>query len=134
MNARAILFLGSALLATGVLASDRYEQKADELARFERYAGEPVREIRNFKLTNSEVLSPTRIAVWGRPGEVYLFSLSPPCTELEWGRAIGLKTNLGVVRANSDYVLARSQYCWIETIQKVDERAVMADRRAASRD
>jgi hypothetical protein len=125
--------LGLGLLILPLLALNQAsanEKEAQELARFEQFAGEPVTEVRDFHLSHFEVLDHTSLAVWGRPGQVYLFDLSPPCTELQWARAIALRSTFNNLHVGQDYVVARGQRCYINAIRPIDEPAMRAARKA----
>jgi hypothetical protein len=127
------LLIPTLFAAAAAQAYDQAEQRATELARFERFAGDPVTEVQHFDFRHFEVLGRTTMAVWGRPGQVYLLTLTPPCTELQWANAVALRTSFDNLHVGHDYVIARGQRCFLDSIRPVDEPALQASRKTESK-
>lgn len=57
----------------------------------------------------------------------YLLTLQSPCINLDYALAVGLTSTSGDINARMDYVkYDHGRQCKIETIQKVDYKAVRA--------
>ena len=122
------LILASAAAASAA-ASDAStsEREAQNLARYEPYAGAPIGRIDNFDLLRYEMVGPSYVLVWSkRPGDVFLLSFREPCRELESAQALALRTSSRTLRAGIDFVEARGRSCFIEQIRPIDERAMRA--------
>ncbi|WP_266170582.1 DUF6491 family protein [Dyella subtropica] len=132
-----------AVLATSLAAcaSVPYAQRmSDRQAAYAAAAGEPVRSFRFFELYSWEPLGNSQLAVYTRPNQAWLLSVSGPCPDLEFTNAIGLTSNMSEVSINFDKVLTgRTFPCTISQIRPIDVakmRAVEHEQRkieAASR-
>ena len=71
---------------------------AEKLARFERYAGEPVELVRNYRLYRWQPLGREELAIWSNPKDVYLVRVHGPCSGLDFAKTIGTTTRGGVRR------------------------------------
>ncbi|HEY3521042.1 MAG TPA: DUF6491 family protein [Rhodanobacteraceae bacterium] len=127
----------SAMLAASAWAGQSPKQRdANALASFERYAAPPQRSMHYFRLDNFQYLGKNAqredaIAVWTGVNQVYLLTLEKPCIGLDFAFAIGLTSTSGDVNAGMDYVkYSRNgpQQCRIMTIQKVDYKALRAEK------
>jgi hypothetical protein len=130
----------AATLATCAWAAESPKQRdANALARFERHAGPPQRDMHYFRLDNFQYLGrdakgQDAIAVWTGVNQVYLLTLEKPCIGLDFAFAIGLTSTSGDVNAGMDYVKYNRngpQQCRILQIQKVDYKALRAEQQAA---
>lgn len=72
---------------------------------------------------------PTHAVVWTTPFEAYRLSLLGPCFELQNAPIIALTSNNGIVTAGLNSVLVRGDRCTIQTIEKLDARAIRAARK-----
>ena len=72
---------------------------------------------------------PTHAVVWTTPFEAYRLTLLGPCFELQHAPIIGLTSNGGTVTAGLDSVLVRGDRCTIQTIEKLDAKAIRAARK-----
>lgn len=72
---------------------------------------------------------PTHAVVWTTPFEAYRLTLLGPCFELQHAPIIALTSNGGTVTAGFDSVLVRGDRCTIQTIEKLDGRALRAARK-----
>lgn len=106
------------------------ERRAERLASFLQYAGDPVAEIRGFTLTRFEVVGPSSVVFWVRVSEIYLVTVQPHCPELEWANRIGVRQSMNVLRARFDAVTVRGIDCRIREIRPVDGERWRASQRA----
>ncbi|HJU26110.1 MAG TPA: DUF6491 family protein [Rhodanobacteraceae bacterium] len=132
----------SIMLATGAWAAQSSnDRNAQELARFERYAAPPQDSMHYFRLDNFQYLGKNAkgeesIAVWTGVNQVYLLALQAPCINLDRPLAIALTSTSGNVHPRMDFVKYGDsgipRQCRIETIRKVDYKAMRAAKEAAS--
>lgn len=130
------LRLAFAALALALLAAcasnPPSERRAQRLAEFLRYAGEPVDEVRTFELNRFEVVGPNELVVWTRVSEAYLLTVQQHCPDLVWAQTIGITTTLNTVQRKFDSVLTGRIPCRIVAIRPIDYRRMRADERAQS--
>ena len=127
MHNRNAILLAAALLAASALAqADTDTTMAHNLALYEKYAGAPVEEIRQFRQDGFQMLGERAIGVWSNPGELYLVEVEP-CGGLDFARAISISSTQRVVSRRFDHVSFEHQRCRIERIRRVDERAMKKD-------
>ncbi|HEX6613921.1 MAG TPA: DUF6491 family protein [Rhodanobacteraceae bacterium] len=133
-------FAVSALAAAAslaALAQSPAQRNARDLALFQRYASPPQESVHyfrtdGFKYLGTNAQGDEAIALWTGVNQVYLLTLQQPCTHLDLARSIALTSTSGNVNARMDFVkYGRGRECRIETIQKVDYRAVRAAMKAA---
>ncbi|MGH8213739.1 MAG: DUF6491 family protein [Rhodanobacteraceae bacterium] len=72
---------------------------------------------------------PGHAVVWTTPFEAYRLTLLGPCFELQHAPIIALTSNGGTVTAGFDSVLVRGDRCTIQTIEKLDAKAIHAARK-----
>lgn len=125
------LGLGGALLPAA--AQSPAQRGVAELTRFERYASPPQDSMHYFRSDGFQYLGPDArgndaVAIWTGVNDVYLIKVWQPCINLEYARGIGLTSTSGSVNARMDDLVFDHQRCRIETIQKVDYRAMKADK------
>src|SRR5581483_1787852 len=72
---------------------------------------------------------PSHAVVWTTPFEAYRLTLLGPCFELQHAPIIALTSNGGTVTAGLDSVLVRGDRCTIQTIEKLDAKAISAARK-----
>lgn len=102
---------------------------AQRLAKFETYAGEPVKQIRYFSPIGWEEVDDDHVILSMRPTEAYLVRLSGPCLDYSNGAAAMLVTNsFGWIQNKFDHVsFGREGFsCRIEEIRPVDVAAMRA--------
>ena len=121
---RTALAVCLALAATSVALADTARVQAENLARFERFAGQPVDSIMYFQQQGWQPLGDTHFALWTGVNKVYLFQVAKPCINLSWANGIGLHAHMHTLRARFDYVQVQGQPCQIESIRPVDYLAM----------
>lgn len=120
-----VMVAGALLPAVG--SADTLETMARNLARFERHAGPPVEEIRNFRMSRWRPLGERELALWAKPGDVYLVRLEGPCIGFEFASTIHVTSTQRVVTQRFDAVEFDRQHCTIRSIQRVDYKALRRD-------
>jgi hypothetical protein len=113
------------------------QRDARDLALFQRYASPPQESVHyfrtdGFKYLGANAQGDEAIALWTGVNQVYLLTLQQPCIHLDLARSIALTSTSGNVNARMDFVkYGRDRECRIETIRKVDYRAVRAAMKGA---
>lgn len=131
-----LILSATALLMLGACATTPQEASADKLARYQSFAGEPVRSIpynasgsRNF-----DIIDETHMVMEVRPKEGYLFSLSGPCLRDKGAPVLSISSQLGQVSTGFDRVSSLSQpgmTCLIREIRPIDLKALREAEKAA---
>ena len=122
----------AAAVCLGAFAQSPTQREAARLALFQSHASPPQRSMHYFRTDGFEYLGKNAqggdaLALWTGVNQVYLLTLQPPCIDLDRPLAIGLTSTSGEVNARMDYVrYDHGRQCKIETIQKVDYKAVKA--------
>jgi hypothetical protein len=116
------------LAATALLAScsaTRTLQQSDaaQHARFQAYAGKPVREFTWLTSHRGRwAIASNQLVAWSNFDRPYLLTVAQPCPNLMLAPAIGITSSLDSVIAGQDHVIAQGIHCGIATIQPVDYR------------
>lgn len=121
---RTALAVALALAGMSIALADTAKVQAENLAKFERFAGKPVDSIVYFQQQGWQPLGDTHFALWTGVNKVYLFQVAKPCVNLSWTNGIGLTPHMHTIRARFDYVQVRGQPCQIESIRPVDYLAM----------
>lgn len=132
--------LAIALFAAAALAGCATTGKLSSSERLELYrahAGAPVRDFQYFGSLNGWTeLGDSALAVWTKPSEAWLLSLSGPCMDLSYAPAIGVTSMMGRVSAKFDRVIVRGGSpgmapipCRIDSIQPLDVKALRASEK-----
>jgi len=112
------------LLFAGTALADTAKVMARNLARFEHYAGKPQGAVTVFQLQGWQPLGADHIAIWTGVNDVYLIKVAKPCINLSWTNSVGINPHMNQLQARFDSIHVRGMPCQIETIQKVDYRAL----------
>lgn len=129
----------AAVLAAVVLSACATAGKlssGEKLALYRSHAGAPVKDFRYYGSLNGWTeLGDSALAVWTRPNEAWLLSLSGPCMDLSFAPAISVTNMMGQVSARFDRVIVHGGGpvghvpCRIETIQPLDVKALRASEK-----
>jgi hypothetical protein len=120
------LFAALTLLPTVVAQADTRATEEKNLARFEKFAGQPVESFDMWDLYKWQSLGPDRLAVWSAVNKVWLLKVSQPCIRLEDTHAIVLTSQMvHKVTTRFDYVNFDAQHCQIQEIRPVDYLAMI---------
>jgi hypothetical protein len=127
---RAVVLASVALVLGACASSAEYRARQDaRLATYEKFAREPVKEIRMYTgLDHWDALAPDRMVVFLGVNRAYLLSLRAPCSGLEFQQAIGISSSNGVIHARFDKVTFEHQICYIDQIRPVDYKALKRER------
>jgi hypothetical protein len=123
-------FLAAMLaLAAFVPAQAMTDTERERLAEYERFAGDPVKDMPFWRLQSYEALGNEAVVVWTGVNKAWLIKVLPPCTDLPWAKAVGLSSTNHRVSAKFDHVVAGRDHCNIASIQPIDDKAVRAARK-----
>jgi Family of unknown function (DUF6491) len=119
--AAAVLF---AISATAAHADTREYEKA-ELARYSKYAMDPVPDFTMFTLWQWQVLAPDKLLLWSTIKDVYLVTVHKSCNRLEWANGLSITQAMQwKVTTKFDFIDFGSQHCKIEEIRPIDYKAM----------
>ncbi len=76
---------------------------------------------------------PDHVVVWTTPFQAYRLTLLGVCFDLQNTPTIALTSNGGTVTAGLDSVLVRHERCTIQTIEKLDAKAIREARKQKRR-
>lgn len=116
--------------ATGASLRD-----AERLALYRQHAGEAVSSFRYFgSISGWSPLGDSALAVWTRPRQAYLLTLSGPCSDLDFAPAITLTHQYRTVYARFDKVVPLGSGrmtipCHIRDIRPLDIAAIRSAQR-----
>lgn len=128
----------AALAAAAMLAgcaTDARMRNADRLALYQQHAGEPVQSFRYVTtISGWTPLGDSAVAIWTRPNQAYLLTLSGPCPELTFAHAISLTHQFRTVYARFDRVIPLGSTgitipCQIREIRPLDIAAIKEAQR-----
>lgn len=113
-----------ALLVSGTVLADTAKVMAENLAKFEHYAGKPLDSITAFQIQGWQPLGKEHIAIWTGVNDVYLIKVATPCTNLDWAHGVGISPHMNQIRTRFDFVHVEGMPCQIVGIRKVDYLAL----------
>jgi hypothetical protein len=109
----------------------RHESQAQVRERYAAYAGAPLDRMTWLGHFYSwESLGDNHLVVYTTPSDVYLLTVTPPCTDLNFAQTIGLTSTSGTVYPRLDSVKVKGWHCPIADIRRVDYAKMRADMRA----
>ena len=119
----------AALLAisASVAHADTREWEKSELARYSKYATDPVPDFTMFTLWQWQVVAPDKLLLWSTIKDVYLVSVHPSCNRLEWANGLSItQAAQWKVTTKFDFIDFGSQHCKITEIRPIDYKAMRA--------
>lgn len=116
-----------ATAAVPAIAQQTASERAD-LARYQRYAGAPVDNVKYFQINGFQYLAPDKVAVWFGVNKLYLLTVQTPCINLAFANGIGLTARNNTLYKGFDFVTFDHQRCKILKIEPVDELKMKRDR------
>ncbi|MBS0437975.1 MAG: hypothetical protein JSS33_01060 [Proteobacteria bacterium] len=123
----------AALCAALPAHADTAAYMAQQLAKYQKYAGAPVERIPMIDLWQWQVVGKDKVVIWTGISTAYLVSVEKSCNNLDWARGIGIEQNTSMhVDAKFDSIVFDHQNCRIREIQPIDYKALRADEKAAS--
>jgi hypothetical protein len=121
-----------ALVAITPVRADTSAYMAQQLARYQKYAGAPVEDFPIIDLWQWQVVGKEKIVVWPTINTAYLITVDKPCPRLEWTRGLSITQNMSMhVTRRFDSVNFEHQRCRIAEIRPIDYKALRADEKAA---
>ncbi len=133
----ALSLSAAAALMLGACASTPKEASADKLARYQSFAGEPVRSIpynASAGGKNFNILDDMHMVLETRPNEAYLVSLSGPCLRDNSAMVLNISSDIGRISAGFDRVSSLSQpgmSCTVNEIRPLDLKGLREAEKAA---
>lgn len=122
----------AAIVFTCTAQADTRAYEKEELARFQRYAGQPVDEFPMFELWQWQVLGPNTLVVWSTIHDAFLLRVDKTCNNLEWTHGLSVTQEMRMKVSNKfDFVVFRDQRCKITEIRPIDYKAMLKDGHAA---
>ncbi|MDW8479346.1 MAG: DUF6491 family protein [Xanthomonadales bacterium] len=118
---RAIAILAAAALSA---ACSGHQLRRTEAETYLALAGEPVEEVRAFRLTGWRPLDREHLVLWRSANDAFLIRVQQPCIHLEFAHRIGVDYQAPVLRRRFDAVIVQGQRCRIESIRPLDDRVV----------
>jgi hypothetical protein len=107
------------------------EDQNSALARYTKYAGEPIKQFNWLgKFDSWESLSNDQLVVFATPTAPYLLKVWGPCRNLQFATSIGLTSTGKTVYSGLDSVIVQGQRCPISEIRPVDFQKMRADMQA----
>jgi len=107
------------------------EDQSSALARYTKYAGEPVRQFNWLgKFDSWEPLSNDQLVVYTTPTSVYLLKVWGPCRNLQFATGMGITSTGKTVYSGLDSIIVQGQRCPISEIRPVDFEKMRADMNA----
>ena len=79
-------------LAAAAPAQAMTDSERERLAEYERFAGEPVKDMPFWRLQSYEALGNEAVVVWTGVNKAWLIRVLPPCTDLPWAKTVGLSS------------------------------------------
>ena len=132
MRVSGVVAMAAILFAcAGVAQADTRAYEKEELARFERYAGQPIEEFPMFELWQWQVLGPDKLVLWSTIHDAFLIRVDKTCNNLEWTHGLSVTQEMRMKVTNKfDFVVFRDQRCKITEIRPVDYKAMLKDGKA----
>lgn len=118
------------LLTACATSAERLQMEQEQLSIYNRYAGEPVDQIRSFRLISWQPAGERSILLESRLNEWYWVEVDGPCMDLPFARAITFKTSMNTLQARFDSLIVEGQPCRIRSIRPIDYKAARAEIRA----
>lgn len=111
-------------------SAERRQFQQEQLAIYNKYAGEPVDQIRSFRLIGWQPAGDLSILLEARLNQWYWLDVDGPCMDLPFAQAIGFKTTMNTLQARFDSLIVEGRPCRIRTIRPIDYKAARAELRA----
>jgi hypothetical protein len=95
---------------------------------YRRYIRGNVQAFNSSGVTDWDAPDPQHVVVWTSPAEAYLLTLFGACFGLDSASTILLSADGGVVRPGAAAVMVGAEHCRIQFVEKLDARALKADK------
>ncbi|HRQ64599.1 MAG TPA: DUF6491 family protein [Xanthomonadaceae bacterium] len=100
-----------------------------EAQAYFKHMGEPVEDVRAFRLTDWRPLDRYHLVVWRSVNEAFVIRVQEPCTNIDFARSVAVEFQAPVLRSRFDFVRIDGDRCRIEEIRPVDYRLVRQEMR-----
>ncbi|HEY6893145.1 MAG TPA: DUF6491 family protein [Rhodanobacteraceae bacterium] len=97
-------------------------------ADYRRYIRGNVPAFNSSSVTDWDAPDPQHVVVWTSPAEAYLLTLFGACFGLESASTMLLSADGGVVRPGAAAVMVGAERCRVQLVEKLDARAMKADK------
>lgn len=116
------------VLSMSAAHADTRATQAENLARFEKYAGAPVDQFEFWSLYKWQLVGPEKVVIWPTINQAYLVTVDSPCPGLEWANNIAVTSKQShMVSTRFDFVKYDKGQCQIRQIQPIDYKQMIAD-------
>jgi hypothetical protein len=124
------LLLALGLVAASAASAETLDKMNENYARYEAFAGEPVEEIRNFRLDRWQPVGRYGLVLWTRVTEAYLIDVDRGCYGLDFAKAIATTSTVNTLHRKFDKIVFGHERCRIDRIRPIDYKAYRAARKA----
>jgi hypothetical protein len=101
-----------------------------EAQAYFKHMGEPVDEVRAFRLTDWRPLDRYHLVVWRSVNDAFVIRVQEPCTNIDFAQSLAIDYQAPVLRSRFDHVRIDGDRCRIEEIRPVDYRLVRQEMRS----
>jgi hypothetical protein len=117
-----------AALPIAAAHADTRKTQAENLARFEKYAGAPIDQFEFWSLYKWQLVGPEKVVIWPTINDAYLVTVESPCPGLEWANSIAVTSKQShMVSTRFDFVTYGKGQCEISEIRPIDYKRMIAD-------
>jgi hypothetical protein len=95
---------------------------------YRRYVRGNVQAFNSSSVSDWDAPDPQHVVVWTSPAEAYFLTLFGACFGLESASTMLLSADGGVVRPGAAAVMVGAERCRIQSVEKLDARAMKADK------
>ncbi len=121
-----IAFVVLSLLVAGFAHADTAAYQAQQLARYQKYAGAPVNDFPMVSMYQWQVVGPEQLVVWPTINTAYLLTVAKPCVRLQWTNGLMVTQQMSMKVTNKfDFVAFEHQRCKIDEIRPIDYKAML---------
>jgi Family of unknown function (DUF6491) len=115
----------ASLTACATTAAAGRARTAQQLARYERFAGAPIESFTYLgRYYSWSPLGPRQLLVRTTLDSAYLITVQPPCIGLQYALGIRVTSDAHTVTRRIDAITFDHQHCFISEIRPVDYRAM----------
>jgi hypothetical protein len=108
-------------------SADSTQKTRATTSDYQRYIRGSVHAFSSSSVSDWDAPDPGHVVVWISSAEAYLLTLSGVCFGLNSATTIFLKAEGGMVRAGGAAVMVGGERCPIQTVDRLDARAIKAD-------
>lgn len=124
------LVLVAAALAACATSAERLQFEQEQLAIYSKHAGEPVQQVRSFRMISWQPVGDLSILLEARLNDWYWVDVYGPCMDLPFAKVIGFNMSMNTLQARFDSIVVEGQPCRIRSIRPIDYKSASAELRA----